>query len=333
MKPTNIFFGMAMKVIRWDDNLFTTGGYNKTAYRWNKTEHSSFFFKKAGDPKFGWAIPFVTNAKYKIHFGLTGLDYEEMTMTQSEEWKVTDHPIHLVHNWTDIRANIEVRVGGSKGYLVENNTIPANSADYQFGHNIIQNGTSGIDPSTNATLRETHWLVNGKNMSNNTYAERTLHFKGYRCWPVNSCVEEIALNATAEAAPRYWSDTSNWPNNTLPKEGDDVHIEPGWNMIYDLNVSSPVYKLVRVNGNFTFQQDGKDKHFRCKHLFIRNGQLIVGTKADPFRANATIGLYGEKNAETIVYANAVEAGNKNIANVGKLFMYGMPRRSHHTRLT
>jgi hypothetical protein len=73
---------MAMKVLRWDDNLFTTaGGYNKTLYRNNKTEHSSFFFKKSGDPSMGWAIPFVTNAKYKVHWGLTGLDWEEMMMT------------------------------------------------------------------------------------------------------------------------------------------------------------------------------------------------------------------------------------------------------------
>jgi hypothetical protein len=61
--------------------------------------------------------------------------------------------------------------------------------------------------------------------------------------------------------------------------------------------------------------------------------LRIGTKEEPFKANATIGLYGEKNAETIVYDNAVEAGNKNIANVGKLFMYGIPRLSHHSRLT
>ena len=104
-------------------------------------------------------------------------------------------------------------------------------------------------------------------------------------------------------------------------------------MIYDLNDSSPIFTLVRVNGNLTFQQDGKDKHFRCKHLFIRNGKLQVGTKENPFNATAIIGLYGEKNAETIVYDNAVEAGNKNIANVGKLNMYGVPRKSHHTRLT
>jgi hypothetical protein len=72
---------MAMKVIRWDDHLFTTGGYNKTAYRWNKTEHSSFLFKDGVDPSNGWAVPFITNAKYKVHWGLTGLDFEEMTMT------------------------------------------------------------------------------------------------------------------------------------------------------------------------------------------------------------------------------------------------------------
>lgn len=40
---------------------------------------------------------------------------------------------------------------------------------------------------------------------------------------------------------------------------------------------------------------------------------------------AKIKLYGEKNAETTVYDNAIEAGNKLIANVGKLNMFGLPR--------
>jgi hypothetical protein len=81
MKPANLFFGMGFKVIRWDDELFSTGQYNKTLYRNNKTEHSSFFFKKSLDPSMGWAIPFVTNHKYKISFGMTGLDFEEALMT------------------------------------------------------------------------------------------------------------------------------------------------------------------------------------------------------------------------------------------------------------
>jgi hypothetical protein len=56
---------------------------------------------------------------------------------------------------------------------------------------------------------------------------------------------------------KLWSDPANWPNNTVPKDGDDVHVEAGWNMIYDLNHTMvgndtpPVFKLVRVNGNLT----------------------------------------------------------------------------------
>ena len=30
--------------------------------------------------KYGWGIPFVTNHKYKIHFGLIGTNFEEMDL-------------------------------------------------------------------------------------------------------------------------------------------------------------------------------------------------------------------------------------------------------------
>lgn len=49
--------------------------------------------------------------------------------------------------------------------------------------------------------------------------------------------------------------------------------------------------------------------------------------------DAKITLFGERNAETIVYDNAVEAGNKLIANTGKLRAYGKPRANKMSRLT
>jgi len=49
--------------------------------------------------------------------------------------------------------------------------------------------------------------------------------------------------------------------------------------------------------------------------------------------NARITLYGEKNAETIVYDNAIEAGNKNIANVNVLRIFGKKRSWKMARLT
>jgi hypothetical protein len=117
----------------------------------------------------------------------------------------------------------------------------------------------------------------------------------------------------------------------LPKAGDDVLVNNTWKMIYDLPGESPIYKLVRVNGILLFKND-TNLHFKAKHIFIRSGELHVGTKTHPHTGNVTITLYGEKNAETIVYDNAVEAGNKLIANVGKLYMYGQ-QRSRMSRLT
>jgi len=84
---------------------------------------------------------------------------------------------------------------------------------------------------------------------------------------------------------------------------------------------SPVYKLVRVNGNLTFD-NFTDTHLRVKHLFIRAGQLHIGSEEYPYEKNAKITLYGEKNMETIVYDNAIEAGNKLIANVNVMKMFG-----------
>jgi len=60
----------------------------------------------------------------------------------------------------------------------------------------------------------------------------------------------------------------------LPAEGEDVHIQSGWNMTMDLP-ETPIYQLVRVNGILNFKTD-IDIHFKAKHIFIRAGELNVG---------------------------------------------------------
>jgi hypothetical protein len=76
----------------------------------------------------GWAAPFVTGKKYKIHFGQTGLDYEELRIDLSEKWLETDDPIYLIHNFTDIRAQIDFHIGSKDGYIIPNNSIPADKS-------------------------------------------------------------------------------------------------------------------------------------------------------------------------------------------------------------
>lgn len=155
---------MSFKVLRYDDSLFLENGgsLNKTEYLLDKTTYGSFEFRLNLDPSNGWSVPFVTGHKYKIHWGETGLDFEQMQVTLSEEWRDTDKSIYLVHNWTDIRAAIDVNVNRGSGYeKMPNLTIAANEADHQLGQNIIYNETA---------IRETHLVITAKNTTDNPYA-------------------------------------------------------------------------------------------------------------------------------------------------------------------
>ena len=62
------------------------------------------------------------------------------------------------------------------------------------------------------------------------------------------------------------------------------------------------------------------------------GELFIGNETNPFLGNATITLYGMKADEQIVYENAIEAGNKVLANTGIMSIYGRPRTNTRSRL-
>jgi len=79
-----------------------------------------------------------------------------------------------------------------------------------------------------------------------------------------------------------WSDPKSWTSGKVPIEGEDVHVESGWNMIYDVE-ESPVFKLVRINGRLTFKNDtAKPLNLRAKHIFVRAGELHIESKEYPF---------------------------------------------------
>jgi hypothetical protein len=101
-------------------------------------------------------------------------------------------------------------------------------------------------------------------------------------------------------------------------------------MILDIE-ETPILALLRVNGVLTFSPN-IDVHLRAKHVFVRAGELHIGSEEEPFPNTARITLHGEKENEHIVYDNAIEAGNKVLANVGVVKMYGKHRTGKLTRL-
>lgn len=74
----------------------------------NKDNFATVNFKDKLKPSNGWAVPFVTGHKYRFHFGKIGTNFENLKITQSEKWEKTDRPVYLVHNFSDVRAAIDV---------------------------------------------------------------------------------------------------------------------------------------------------------------------------------------------------------------------------------
>ena len=97
---------------------------------------------------------------------------------------------------------------------------------------------------------------------------------GHRC--DGSCFNYVpVVEKPVEKFERLWSDKNNWPNQTLPKDNEDIEIPSGWNMTMDLP-KPPLLKMVMINGILNFKPD-IDIHFRAMHIFIRAGELNIGT--------------------------------------------------------
>jgi hypothetical protein len=103
-KPNGLFSGMGFKVLKYDDDVIGAMDADaKEAYLLDKSNYGTMPFKKFGPPGNSWATPFVTGHKYKIHWGITGLDFTRMRLTLSQRWEETDLPLYFVHNFTDVR--------------------------------------------------------------------------------------------------------------------------------------------------------------------------------------------------------------------------------------
>jgi hypothetical protein len=87
-------------------------------------------------------------------------------------------------------------------------------------------------------VRELHFIVNGLSQGNgvNEHSESEIKLTGTRC--LTNCSLVIVEVEEEEAEFRYWSDVKNWPNETLPVAGDDVHIISGWKMILDIEAAT-----------------------------------------------------------------------------------------------
>ena len=105
-----------------------------------------------------------------------------------------------------------------------------------------------------------------------------LFLHGQRCF--DDCLEDV-VDEEVEKTEFRWSDPTIWPEGRLPAEGEEVEVIAAWDLIYDLEEPSPIFRKLEINGILRFE-DTADRVLNTNLLFVRAGKLIVGTQDEPF---------------------------------------------------
>ena len=96
--------------------------------------------------------------------------------------------------------------------------------------------------------------------------------------------------APAEPAARRalrWSDPATWPDGRVPAAGDAVTITRDMDVLLDID--PPALRSLTIDGKLRFSDD-LDIGLETDWIYVRGGELEIGTEARPHTRNAVITL-------------------------------------------
>lgn len=170
------------------------------------------------------------------------------------------------------------------------------------------------DPDT----REALFAVNARDGSN------AMTITGHRC--VDECDLEPVPDEDEDEPTGLWSDPATWGNREyrVPEEGEEVVIDDNMSVIYDIG-TSPVFKSIEINGKLTLQR-GQPALIQAYGVWVRAGELNIGTEEHPFDSTAEIRLHGNNTSPSqFVFSPNVPVGSKHLIITGQANMFGTPR--------
>merc|ERR1712224_862955 len=92
-----------------------------------------------------------------------------------------------------------------------------------------------------------------------------------------------------------WTDPKAWKFDPprIPMEDDIVVIDTDMNIVYDVALGDEVkLRSLEVNGKLTFL-DGADREIKSYSVWVRAGELNIGSATAPCQSQATITLLGD----------------------------------------
>ena len=281
------------------------------AYEADTNNYSVVDFREKANPSNHWCVPYVTGKRYYARWE-QGLDFTKMKFEiVSWLWDEDDLDIEFELPFYDVREAVYVDDNLGTRYL--NNTLPdgVNSPGLsQMGDNLIRNDTE---------TRRINFRMNADNQDINR-----LTLTGIRC--IGGCKQDVPDDLPIEDRIRRWSVLDDWDGRVeLPQDGEEITIPSNWQMLYDIPASeAPVLKSLEINGRLTFEE-GEDRLMKTYNLWVRAGELNIGSATDPFPNKATIELQGDNTEDYWAFTRAIEAGNKNLVITGTVNMFGLER--------
>ena len=117
--------------------------------------------------------------------------------------------------------------------------------------------------------------------------------------------DHVHMDPTADTAAHVrpaglktvrWSDPAAWPNGKVPGTGDAVTIARDTEVILDVDAKG--LRSVTVDGKLTFSNE-RDLELETEWIYVRGGELQIGTEAKPHTRKAIITLTDKVPGEDI----------------------------------
>ncbi|RIV89983.1 hypothetical protein D2V17_05030, partial [Aurantiacibacter xanthus] len=108
--------------------------------------------------------------------------------------------------------------------------------------------------------------------------------------------EPAEVAAPAAVRSLRWSDPSAWPDGRVPRAGDAVTIARDMDVVLD--VSPPALRSLTVDGKLRFS-DEADLELTTEWIYLRRGELHIGSEERPYTRKASITLTDEVPGEDI----------------------------------
>ena len=117
-----------------------------------------------------------------------------------------------------------------------------------------------------------------------------------------------------------WSDTATWSGEVPPRQSESVWIPKGQSVLLD--TATPVLNTLLVEGTLIVE-DKSGVSLDANIVFIKEGNLVIGSQESPYLNDLAITLHGEKDFPSLPFF-----GNKVLGVLrGNLEIYGKPQIS------